>query len=159
MKTFKDNAGRTWTLSIDVAALKRVRGVVGVDLLKLMDDDPPLIARLATDIVLLCDVVYALAKPQADALGVTDEEFGAALGGDAISCMHEAFYDELVSFFLSLGRKDIVKAVSAQRRLILQGIKAAEMQIDRINVDAEVEKAFGASSTSSPEPSESIPTV
>ena len=33
MQTFRDNAGRTWTVAIDVAAIKRVRSLIGYDLL------------------------------------------------------------------------------------------------------------------------------
>ena len=38
MRTFTDNAGRTWTVAINVAAVKRVRGLIKVDLYKLVDD-------------------------------------------------------------------------------------------------------------------------
>jgi hypothetical protein len=34
MRTFNDNAGRTWTIAINVAAIKRVRGLLNVDLYK-----------------------------------------------------------------------------------------------------------------------------
>ena len=32
MKTFTDNTGRTWTLSVTVGTIKRVRALCGVDL-------------------------------------------------------------------------------------------------------------------------------
>ena len=35
MRIFKDNAGRTWTVSVDVAAVKRARSLAGVDMLDL----------------------------------------------------------------------------------------------------------------------------
>ena len=38
MRTFTDNAGRTWTIQVNVTAVKRVRGLVGIDLYKLVDD-------------------------------------------------------------------------------------------------------------------------
>ena len=36
MKTFKDNADRSWTIEVNVATVKRVRDLVGVDLLEKM---------------------------------------------------------------------------------------------------------------------------
>ncbi|MBW7934986.1 MAG: hypothetical protein H3C62_15535, partial [Gemmatimonadaceae bacterium] len=82
MKTFTDNAGRTWTLAINVDVLKRVRGLVDMNLLDIIDGQ--LIERLYRDPVLLCDVVYAVCKPEADARSVSDEDFGRAMAGDAI---------------------------------------------------------------------------
>ena len=50
MKTFKDNAGRTWTITINVDTVKRVRDLLGEDLLDvkqvlerlMIDPDPAL---------------------------------------------------------------------------------------------------------------------
>jgi hypothetical protein len=49
MRTFIDNAGRTWTLQINVAAVKRVRGLVNIDLYKLIDDGMEPLAKLVAD--------------------------------------------------------------------------------------------------------------
>ena len=43
MKTFTDNAGNAWTLSLTIDAAKRVKGLLGVNLLEL--DRPGRIAR------------------------------------------------------------------------------------------------------------------
>jgi len=96
MRTFKDNAGRTWTVSITVDAIKRVRGLLDVDLLEVVGGK--LIDRLITDPVLLCDIVYAVCKPEADAQSVSDEDFGRAMAGDAIEHATTALLEELVSF-------------------------------------------------------------
>ncbi len=96
MKTFTDNAGQTWTLVIHVDAIKRVRSLVGVDLLEIVEGT--LIERLIRDPILLCDVVYAVCKPEADERGVTDEAFGRAMAGDAIEQATRALLEELVNF-------------------------------------------------------------
>ena len=36
MQTFRDNAGRTWTVAIDIAAIKRVRSLLDIDLLEVL---------------------------------------------------------------------------------------------------------------------------
>ncbi len=66
MKTFTDNAGRTWTVSINVAAIKRVRGLLDVDLYKLVDDGFQPLSKLVSDPVQLADVLYCLCKDEAD---------------------------------------------------------------------------------------------
>jgi len=169
MKTFTDNAGRSWTISLTIDAAKRVKGLLGVNLLELEQGDPPLLTRLGTDVILLCDVIFALVKPQADAASVTDEQFGASLGGEAILAAHTAFYEELVDFFRKLGRGDLARAVDAQRRMIDLAVARIETRIERLDLEAAVETAVapilseqseltrGESSTSLPASSESTP--
>ena len=96
MQTFRDNAGRTWTVSVDVAAIKRVRALAGFDLLSVIDGKG--IDRLVLDPVLLCDVLCAACRPEAERLGVSDEDFGRAMAGDAIEHATRALMEELVSF-------------------------------------------------------------
>jgi hypothetical protein len=157
MRTFTDSAGRTWTVSLTIDAAKRVKGLLDVNLLELEAGDPPLLTKLGTDVILLCDVIFAIVKPQADAAGVTDEQFGAALGGEVILAAQTAFYEELVDFFRKLGRTDLAKAVDAQRRMIDLAVRRIETRIDRLDLEAAVESTLGEPSTSSPPSSASIP--
>ena len=76
MKSFTDNMGRAWTLVVNVAPVKRVRALCGVDLnsvIEVEDGKPSakLLERLSSDPVLLVDVLYAVCKPECDRLGVT----------------------------------------------------------------------------------------
>jgi len=150
MKTFTDNAGRTWTLTLTIDAAKRVKSLLDVNLLELEAGDPPLLTKLGTDVILLCDAIFALVKPQADAAGVTDEQFAAAMGGDAILAAQTAFYEELVDFFRKLGRTDLAKAVDAQRRMIDLAVQRIETRIDRLDLEAAIETTLGEPSTNSP---------
>jgi hypothetical protein len=157
MKTFTDTAGRTWTLALTIDAAKRVKSLLDVNLLELEAGDPPFLTRLGTDVILLCDVIFALVKPQADAAGVSDEQFAAALGGETILAAQTAFYGELVGFFRKLGRGDLAKAVDAQRRMIDLAVARIETRIDKLDLEAAVESTLGEPSTSSPPSSESTP--
>jgi len=157
MKTFTDTAGRTWTIALTIDAAKRVKGLLDVNLLELESGDPPLLTRLGTDVILLCDVIFALVKPQADAAGVTDEQFGAALGGEAILAAQTVLYEELVLFFRGLGRSDLAKAVETQRRMIDMAVTRIETRIDKLDLEAAIETTLGESSTSWPAPAASIP--
>jgi len=96
MKTFSDTAGRSWTITVNVDAIKRVRSLCNVDLLELAEGK--LIEQLIRDPVLLCDVVYAVCKPQLDERSVSDEDFGRAMAGDAIEHATTALLEELVNF-------------------------------------------------------------
>ncbi len=130
MKTFKDTADREWTIDMTIGAIKRVKDLYNVDLLSLdkpeSEGSEPLLTRLGIDIALLIDVVYGLIKPQADKEKVDAQTFGEALGGDSVKDAMNAFYDELVNFFQSLGRNDIVEAIRAQQKMI-------QVMVDRVS--------------------------
>lgn len=105
MKSFTDNKGRTWTLEVTVATVKRVRALCRVELNSIVELDKnnkpsaELLERLSSDPVLLVDVLYAVCKPQADKLGITDEDFGEAMAGDAIEHATTALLEEVIDFF------------------------------------------------------------
>jgi hypothetical protein len=148
MKAFTDNAGKTWSVSMTIDSVKRVRDLLGVNLVEPEAGDPPLLTRLGTDEILLCDVVFCLIKPQADKLGVTDEDFGRALGGDAILAAQTALYEELIDFFLKRGRPDRAKAVAAQKKMIEMAIERVKIKLESMNPEAQLDKMFGSLSTS-----------
>jgi len=128
MKTFMDNTGRAWSLAINVDAVKRVKALVNVDLLAAVEGK--LIEQLVADPILLCDAVFALCKPQADQLGVSDEDFGRAMAGDAIEQATSAMLEELVDFFPSRRRALLAKAVGKFKTLQETVLTAAEARLD-----------------------------
>ena len=69
MKTFTDNTGRSWTVSLNIGTLKRVRSLCEVDLMAAVEGK--LIDRLIADPVLLCDILYVVCKEEADKNNIT----------------------------------------------------------------------------------------
>ncbi|MCX5675617.1 MAG: hypothetical protein NTX87_11480 [Planctomycetota bacterium] len=80
-RSFTDACGRTWIVAITVGGLRRVQESANLNLL----GGPMcgLIASLMADPVLAAAVLFAICRPQADALGVTAEDFADALDGRA----------------------------------------------------------------------------
>lgn len=163
MHAFTDSEGRAWMLALTIGSAKRVRALLDVDLLELCapgegKDALPLLTRLGTDVMLLCDVIFALLKPQADEQGVSDEQWALAMGGDAILKAQKAFYEEMVDFFHRLGRRDVEKAARKQQQMIELAVQAGEKRLEEIEPDKEVAAIFdavsGSSLTSSPGSSE-----
>ena len=158
MKTFKDNVGRTWNLQINIDAIKRVRSLLDVNLLDAVDGK--LLERLCSDPVLLCDVLYALVKPEADSKNVTDEGFGRGMAGDAIEHATTALLEELTDFFPQARRRILKKALGKLKTFEERAIAVADKRLDDPELDREIEailNGIGASSGSSPDPSASIP--
>jgi hypothetical protein len=141
LKTFRDNKRRVWTLEVNVAAIKRVRGLCKVDLNSIVEVDAEnrptahLLEQLSSDPVLLVDVLYAICKPEADKLGVSDEDFGESMAGDAIEQATEALLDEIVDFFPSAKRQVMKKILNATRRFE----EIARTRLDRILQDEQFE--------------------
>lgn len=158
MKTFKDNADRTWTVTVNVDAIKRVRSLLDVNLMDAVDGK--LLERLVSDPVLLCDVIYVICKPEADSKDVSDEDFGRAMAGDAIEHATTALLEELVDFFPLGKRRVLQKALGKLKTLEAKALAVAEKRLDSPELEAEMEAALngiGDSSGKSPEPSASTP--
>ena len=163
MKCFKDNRNRNWTIVVNVAAVKRVRSLLDINLLdvvKLDEKNRPnvdLLEQLASDPVLLCDVIYCICKPEADAQNISDEDFGNAMGGDAIEHATTALLEELVDFFPEAKRLVLRKLMNAGEKVKLRMEKALKLELDNPKLDKELEKQvtqYINSSTSSPVSSE-----
>ncbi len=160
MKAFKDNAGRSWDVEINVAAVKRVRDLASVDLLEIVEGT--LIEKLIRDPILLCDIIYAVCKPQADEREppVGDEEFGRAMAGDAIEHATTALLEELVSFCPSpRDRKNLGRVLEATTRVMDKARDLVEEKLDSGELERIAEQALvtaGDSSGSAPESSASI---
>lgn len=161
MKTFTDSTGRAWSIAVNVASIKRVRGMAGVDLLSILETD--LLGKLSSDPVLLVDVLYSLVKPEADAAGVSDEDFGRALVGDAIDTATTALLEDLVDFFPSDRRALMRKAMEKLKTLHTMAYRAVTVKMESGELEKRMAAALleldepGDTSTSSPALSASTP--
>ena len=159
MRSFKDNQGRQWSVEINVTAIKRVRGLTGEDLMQVIEGT--LIEKLIRDPVLLCDVVYAICKPEADARSVSDEDFGKAMAGDAIEAATTAVLEELVGFCPSpRDRANLGRVLQATTKVMERARDLVEKKLDSGELDRLADQLLetaGASSISAPEPSASTP--
>ena len=156
MKTFTDNKGRIWTLEVTVATVKRVRALCRVDLNSIVELDKnnkpsaELLERLSSDPVLLVDVLYAVCKPQADKLGITDEDFGEAMAGDAIEYATSALLEEVINFFPESKRMVMQRILSASRKFSEAARKKLEAELNgefESRVVSTLEQLTGSSGT------------
>ena len=148
MHSFVDNSQRTWEVAINVAAVKRIRGLLGIDLYSLVDDGFKYLSKLVSDPVTLADVLYCLCKDQADKQSITDEDFGRALAGDAITLAADAFVEELIDFFPDArARTSLRKAIEAGKNVRDKVLSHAEKILDSIDLETEAKKWINSSGT------------
>jgi len=164
MRSFKDNADRTWTITLNVFAVKKVRDLLNVDLLDLGGDQAEpgngLLYRLIADPVLLVDVLYVICKDQADGANVSDEQFGRAMAGDVIDAATRAFLEELADFTPSpRDRARARKVIDATWKLIdrAQDVLDAKADGELARASDAALSALGGSSGNSPASSAATP--
>ena len=150
MKQFIDNVGRTWGISINVDAIKRVREILSINLLDAVEGK--LIERLVGDPILLCDVIFVLCQPEATARNISDEDFGRAMAGDAIDAATTSLLEELVAFFPKARRQLLTKALEKLKLMETKAIALIDQKLDDPNLEANLERelnaAFSAASAS-----------
>lgn len=142
MQTFIDNSGRNWTVSLNTTTLKQVRALCKVDLMEAVEGK--LVEQLATDPVLLCDVLYALCKDEAEKKNITDEDFGRGMAGDALEAGTEALLEELVNFFPK-GRRTVLQAARKKQKIWDEkALTAAKAFVESEEIDKQVDTAIQA---------------
>ena len=148
MTCFTDNQERTWSLSVNVNTLRRVKALCGVMLTDLVVLEPgkkptmELLERLANDPVLLVDVLYATIKPEADARGISDESFGAAMVGDVLETAVTALLEEVIVFFPSAKRMVLKRLLDVSLRFTQQQRKELERLMETPNLESELLKVL-----------------
>ena len=130
MKTFTDNKDRVWEVELNIRQMKRVRDVLGIDLVNVISANKDgtvstdTLERVANDPILLVDILWVLCEGQAKPAGVTDDDFGSSLAGDSIEEATRAFLDELVDFFPGARRLILKKAVGLARKYEMESAAA-----------------------------------
>ena len=168
MRTFEDSKKESWELALTFGSIKRLKGLLEVDLLDLLGGDPPLLTRLGTEVTLLVDVICALVRPQLAARELSDEDFAERLDGVAAKAAMEAFYAELADFTRNLGQTAQARAVERQTEVLVKEMVRKTELVNLINLNAAVDKEIsrvseelqnaGLLSTDAPESSGSTPT-
>lgn len=159
MHAFKDTAGRPWTIEVNVDALRRVKSLAKQDLMQLLSDGG-FIDRLIGDPCLLVDVLYAICKPQADAAGISDEDFGRAMGGDSLDEATTALLEDFCDFFPSRKRAILRTALAKVKLIEAKVTGLAEAAVNDPKLDAMIETALaklGSSLTLTPESADATP--
>lgn len=138
--TFTDTAGRDWLVSLNIATVKRVRDMLDVDLLS---GDQQVFATLATDPVMLCDVIYVVCKPQADDRGISDEQFGQAMSGDSLGNATDALLGALADFSPSLQKRALMRQMMAKVEAVESRLlDEAKTQLEDGTLDKLIDEAI-----------------
>lgn len=142
MKTFHDNTGRAWAVTINVDCIKRVRTLLDINLLDAVDGK--LLEQLVSDPILLCDCLYAICKPEADEKQISDEDFGRGMAGDAIDHATTALLEELVDFFPKGKREVLARALAKLKTFEQKTFEAAHRRIESPELEQRLQEILDA---------------
>lgn len=116
---FIDLKGHTWNVAINVATLMRVKAGAGVDLLSIFDREGALAVRLLDDPVFLFNILWPAVKSEAEARGVSAEDFADGLGGDVLQGATEALFEAIGILTRSEAKQEMLRG-------LVQAVKHAE---------------------------------
>ena len=133
MKTFVDNMGKTWTVTVNVGTIKRVKDLLGINLVQAITGD--LIEKVENDICLFVDILYVVCKQQAQANNISDEKFGELLGGDSLEKATEAFLDQLIDFFPETRRRLYHNALSKTKQAEMLVVQKLEKKLQAMDLE------------------------
>jgi hypothetical protein len=143
---FTDLTGRKWSVAVTVKTIEAVRRMCEVDLVA---PGGEVIQRLHDDPVLLCNVLFVVCSDQAAAEGVTDEQFGGVLGGDALEEATRALLEGVVGFFPKHRREAIRAAWTRYAELETAATSRVTERLASPTIDqavlAHVDRAMDAS--------------
>jgi hypothetical protein len=129
-RVFTDYDGRPWAIEITLPEVRRIKQALEANLLELVDVQGDLFKRATTDVMFLVDLLFVVCQPQAVALGVTDEQFGAAMRGDAIEQAFDALFLAVADFFPK-ERRSLLESLHS--RLNRYGTMAQTIAAEKIN--------------------------
>jgi len=126
MQQFKCNAGKTWLIDVTVGTVSDCRKFLDCDL---VEPSGKVFQQIESDAVLAANVLFVVCKSQADAAGITDEQFGRNLGGDALEAGTAALVEALINFFPSHRRAAIREAMANLKRMEAQAAATIQTKI------------------------------
>lgn len=158
MKSFTDTEGRVWSIRGSLGAFERAKMLAGVDMLDLPTTQNCL--KQINDVFTLGRVLYAMCQDQAEARGLTPEQFADGFNADTLHEASNALLDEVVFFCRKDLRPALQMALEKARQADARVVETMQSRVQAMekHMDAAIESLLTSTSsaTSLPESSVSI---
>ncbi len=138
MKSFSDNQGRKWDISVTYGFCKRAKARLEVNLLEPEEDNT--IGRLVTSASLMAEVIALNLEGQFEAQDLTGDDVLEAFDGKVLSKAREAFMDEWQDFFLQCRQSHRLAATQKMEGAWETAMGEAERRIKAADVSGMVLK-------------------
>jgi hypothetical protein len=146
MATFRDQLDRSWTLNITVIEVKKIKKEFELDFNEFASGDGRVIQRLATDTVLLVDVLSTLLEDQIKQRGLDERQFAQGMVGVGIEAATDALVEAVVNFSKPQAGR-VIRAVYAKMQATTSLASARVMtRLEDLNVEelvnSQIDKAL-----------------
>jgi hypothetical protein len=115
-------------VDVNIATVKRVKSMLNIDLIEIVEGK--ILDKIVLNPVVMCDVVYAICKPEADRQNIDDEQFGYAMAGDALEYATGALLQELIDFFPE-SKRPVLRA--SQEKFLKYHAKSIDLMTNYLN--------------------------
>jgi hypothetical protein len=142
MKKLCDMQGREWSYSLNILSMKRIKDLVGIDLLnaaetaqRVIFDDPYTFGQ----------ILYCLCQRQAEERGVSQDQFLEGLAGECLDAALTGFVEEWRDFFpqsRKVHRVVLERMVRLRALYEAEAAKQAEEHLQRLEDQDEISKAI-----------------
>jgi hypothetical protein len=136
--TFKLRSGEQFVIEISMATVKRVRQLLGVNVLDILGTGDDL-GGYITDDVKIVDVLCAVCRPQLERLGMSDEDFGRGFDQEALVNATNTLMDEVKDFFLEPRKGLLARAIAKARAIAAEmdrrQVAAAELALSKLDFE------------------------
>lgn len=149
---FQDSVGRRWTIALTGGSVSRISQELGADLSNLMPGPKSALAIITYEESALTRLLWALCRKQAEQLGVDQENFGEAMGPDALTAAEEGFFKELDFFYRKRKRPQMAEAYAKARQ-----VAAAEIEATADRLTKQLGDLSGAIAANSPQSLDATP--
>lgn len=136
---FVDTEGKRWTIALTIGTVRDVKATIGVDLLDIKGNA---LQNLYSNPLDLADCLYILCRAEADRAGISDEDFGRRLGGDAMDQAAAALVQAIVFFSPKHMREPMKVAAEKVDQLMERQAAAAVAWLQSEEGDAEISKVI-----------------
>jgi len=94
MQTFTDIHGNKWTVGVTVNTVKRVKALLGIDMI---NDIEGFIKQMQC-IITRCDVLYVVCQDEAVERNISDAQFAGGLAGSVLRESYDALMEAYAAF-------------------------------------------------------------
>lgn len=157
MAKFTDRLKREWSLEITVHDIKQVRKGLGINLFDAFAGDYDVYNQVISDVEKLVGVAFILCQDQIQAAGITEEDFGRAMAGDALRRLGDAFSEALVDFFPNARAREVVRATLGKARELVELRTMLLAQVVNSLDIGSIAEPPKSGSTNAPASSDSLP--
>jgi len=158
-RKFTDCKGRTWEIEITWTAAQRLKRETGLDIDSLVPKpgDAKEVSLQAyhdfiTDGEKIFPVIWALVRPEAERLNITQDDFGGGFNGETFLAAGVTFTAALIDFFPNHLRKSLLaKVLEKGQAAQIAAAKRLTRELDKIDpekavndhIDAALKKSSG----------------